>query len=105
MPWEKKRPQSLRPERSREPDSARQVSRPFRPQPIVISPPRASAFGLSPGLYSPDPLGRTRAERFLGPAQLFCGESLALSRAEPGNAWHLLPGSKPGWAFYLEAGS
>jgi hypothetical protein len=64
MPWEEKRPQSLRPERSREPDSAGQLSRPFRPQPVVIPPPRASAFGLSPGLHSPDPLGRTGAEHF-----------------------------------------
>src|SRR5215218_520164 len=80
MPWEEKRSQSLRPERSREPDSARQLSRPFRPQPVVILPPRASAFGLSPGLHSPDPLGRTEAERlrteFSERVQLFCDEPL-----------------------------
>src|SRR5947209_4619111 len=33
---------------------------PFRPQGFIISPPRASAFGLSPGLHSPGPLGRTK---------------------------------------------
>src|SRR5436853_2355450 len=33
-------------------------SRPFRPHRVVISPPRASACGLSPGLGSPGPLGR-----------------------------------------------
>ncbi len=35
-------------------------SRPFRPHCVGISLPRASAFGLSPGLGSPDPLGRCR---------------------------------------------
>jgi hypothetical protein len=37
------------------------VSRPFRPQDGVPFFPRASAFGLGPGLRSPDPLGRTGA--------------------------------------------
>jgi len=62
MPWEEKRPQSWRPERSREPirqDRSRGLS---GRSPVVISPPRASAFGLSPGLESPDPLGRTRVD-------------------------------------------
>src|SRR5215218_6436891 len=87
MPWEETRPQTLRPEGSREPDSARQLSRPFRPQPVVILPPRASAFGLSPGLHSPDPLGRTGAERLRTElwerVQLFCDEPLRLGWIPP----------------------
>ena len=53
---------SWRPERPREPGSRRKLSRPFRPHRFVIPPPRASAFGLSPGLRSPGPLGRTELD-------------------------------------------
>src|SRR5947209_2039630 len=39
----------------------------FRPHRFVVPPPRASAFGLSPGLGSPGPLGRMTE---LAPLQL-----------------------------------
>ena len=35
-----------------------ELSQPFRPHPSSYRLPRASAFGLSPGLHSPGPLGR-----------------------------------------------
>ena len=56
-------------------------------------PPRASAFGLSPGLRSPGPLGRTEPDVLGLPCsgelvQLFCDESLVLlcqiGRPRPG---------------------
>jgi hypothetical protein len=51
----------LRPERPRELSCRIGFSRPFRPQRLGNAfLPRASAFGLSPGLESPDPLGRTQ---------------------------------------------
>ena len=82
-PGKKRRFQSLRPERSREPDSPRQLSRPFRPQRVVIPPPRASAFGLSPGLHSPDPLGRTEpnASRAELP-ESWCGYSVTSPKSQ-----------------------
>ena len=64
MPWETRetRHPIWRPERSREPGSRgleKKLSRPFRSHRFVIPLlPRASAFGLSPGLRSPGPLGR-----------------------------------------------
>jgi hypothetical protein len=84
---------SLRPEGPREPSCRVGFSRLFRPQrwgaPCL---PRASAFGLSPGLGSPDPLGRTEADGFqfsksgLPPPKSTPGGSF-LQRAEWAGPW------------------
>src|SRR5947199_5413354 len=63
MPWERAPQPSLRPERPREPDSTTRgmnALAAFQAAMLFHSPlPRASASGLSPGLESPGPLGRT----------------------------------------------
>ena len=63
MPWEKRPPigAACKVARIR---LDKKLSRPFRPHRVVIPQPRASAFGLSPGLCSPGPLGRPY-QRFL----------------------------------------
>jgi len=63
MPWEIGT-HLVRPEGPRESGSTRnlrdwKLSRPFRPHPRGLCLPRASACGLSPGLRSLGPLGRT----------------------------------------------
>ena len=87
MPWEDKVPPSLRPEGSREPDSARRLPRPFRPQRIVLPPTQGIGLRPQPWAPSPGPLGRTEPDVLGLPCsgelvQLFCDEPL-LARLEP----------------------
>jgi len=74
-PWGKRHPPpaAWKVARTRGMDAGPTVSRPFRPHFVVDSPPRASAFGLGPGLCSPGPLGRSRSRHF---------------GVGPRNAWH-----------------
>src|SRR5689334_17148520 len=62
MPWENPL-NSVRPVRPRESADQERLSRPFRPRRFGRLFPRASAFGLSPGLYSAGPLGRSSHRR------------------------------------------
>jgi hypothetical protein len=61
MPWEERRPPSLRPERSREPDSARQLSRAF--QAATCCHPSTQGIGLRPQPWAPfsQPVGPDRS--------------------------------------------
>ena len=73
-------PPSLRPEGSREPTRQEGSRGPSGRNGLSSLPPRASAFGLSPGLRSPGPLGRTEPDLLGLPCsgelvQLFCDES------------------------------
>ena len=91
MPWEDKGPHRCG-LKGRENPTRQEGSRgPSGRNKLSSLPPRASAFGLSPGLRSPGPLGRTEPDVLGLPCsgervQLFCDESLGSPDLRPGKA-------------------